>query len=291
MTDAPPLAPPVAAARYASPWRSPLARVRPLAFVSLLIGATALAQPQGLPTLELERLTLNPNGAGSLVLGTGEVLTRGGYRFSLTGHYQQDPLALFRNGEKVGSLVKGRATSHLAAAYGVFNWLELSAQVPLLLTQSGDDLTQFGLDKPSTGAGLGTPYLGARLGLLSQEDESPVDLAVGAQVGLPVGSAASLAKDTAPRILPSVMVGRRFGSLRVGVDAGVAVRSNDVLVQDQNIQDETGSELHLGGVLATTGEGIRGELNLLGSVPLSRQGSSVEALAGGLLPLTVAMDS
>ena len=72
--------------------------VRPLVLASLLISATALAQPQGLPQLELERLTLNPNGQGSLVLGTGEVLTRGGYRFSLTGHYQHDPLALFRTG-------------------------------------------------------------------------------------------------------------------------------------------------------------------------------------------------
>ncbi len=290
MTDATPLAGPPVAARRASPSRSSLALARPLALVSLLMGAAALAQPQGLPKLELERLTLNPNGAGSLVLGTGEVLTRGGYRFSLTGHYQHDPLALFRDGEKVGSLVKGRVTGHLAAAYGVFNWLELSAQVPLLLTQSGDDLTQFGLDKPSTGAGLGTPYVGARLGLLSQEDENPVDLAVGAQVGLPVGSAAALAKDASPRILPSVMVGRRFGSLRAGLDAGVSVRSTTVLVQDQNIQDETGSELHLGGVLATTGEGLRGELNLLGSVPFSRQGGTVEALAGGRLPLSAAME-
>ncbi|MFL5344844.1 MAG: thrombospondin type 3 repeat-containing protein, partial [Hyalangium sp.] len=290
MLDATPLARPPVAARRASRSRSPLALARPLALVSLLISATVLAQPQGLPQLELERLTLNPSGGGSLVLGTGEVLTRGGYRFSLTGHYQHDPLALFRNGEKVGSLVKGRVTGHLAAAYGVFNWLELSAQVPLLLTQSGDDLTQFGLDKPSTGAGLGTPYVGARLGLLSQEDEKPVDLAVGAQVGLPVGSAASLAKDASPRIIPSVMVGRRFGALRAGLDAGVSVRSTRVLVQDQNIQDETGSEFRLGGVLATTGEGIRGELNLLGSVPFSRQGGTVEALAGGRLPLSTTME-
>jgi OOP family OmpA-OmpF porin len=265
--------------------------VRPLVLALLLISTAALAQPQGLPKLELERLTLNPNGQGSLVLGTGEVLTHGGYRFSFTGHYQHDPLALFKDGVKQGSLVKGRITGNLMAAYGLFNWLELSAQVPLLLTQSGDDLTQFGLEKPAAGPGLGTPYLGARLGLLSQEDEKPVDLSLGASVGLPVGSAAALAKDDSVRILPSVMVGRRIGSLRAGLDAGLVVRSAAMLVDDQNIQDEVGTELRLGAVLASTGEGIRGELNLLGSVPFSRQGGTVEALAGARMPVSAALEA
>jgi OmpA-OmpF porin, OOP family len=268
---------------------TPLAR--PLVLASLLISTTVLAQPQGLPQLELERLTLNPSGQGSLVLGTGEVLTQGGYRFSFTGHYQHDPLALFRDGVKQGSLVKGRVTGNLAAAYGLFNWLELSAQVPLLLTQSGDDLTQFGLDTPSSGPGLGTPYLGARVGLLSQEDEQAVDLSVGASVGLPVGSASALAKDGSPRILPGVMVGRRFGSLRAAVDAGLVVRSAATLVNDQNIQDEVGTELRLGAVLASTGAGIRGELNLLGAVPFSRQGGTVEALAGARMPVSAALEA
>ena len=292
MTEATPLAsPPVAAPRRASPLRSPLALARPLVLASLLIGASALAQPQVLPKLELERLTLNPNGAGSLLVGTGEVLSAGGYRFSFTGHYQHDPLALFRDGVKQGSLVKGRITGHLAAAYGLFNWLELSAQVPVLLTQSGDDLTQFIPEKPSTGPGLGTPYVGVRLGLLSQEDEKPVDLSLGAQVGLPVGSATALAKDGSPRIIPSLMVGRRFGSLRAALDAGVVVRSVSALVDDFNIQDEVGSELRLGGVLATTGEGIRGELNLIGSVPFSRTGGTVEALAGARMPVSSKLEA
>ncbi|WP_224364414.1 OmpA family protein [Hyalangium versicolor] len=286
MTDATPLASMlVAASRCADRSRSPLALAPLLVLASLLISAPALAQPQGLPELELERLTLNPNGAGSLVLGTGEVLTRGGYRVSLTGHYQHDPLALYRDGEKVGSLVKGRITGHLAAAYGIFNWLEVSAQVPLLLTQSSDDLTQYGLEQPSTGGGLGTPYLGVRLGLLSLEDDRPVDLALGVLVGLPVGSASALAKDGSPRLIPSLMVGRLFGTLRVGLDAGLSVRSKQVLVEDGNIQDEVGSELRLGGALSTTGDGLRGEVNLIGTVPLAREGAALEVLAGGRLPL------
>jgi outer membrane protein OmpA-like peptidoglycan-associated protein len=130
-----------------------------------------------------------------------------------------------------------------------------------------------------------------RLGLLSQEEERPVDLSLGVSVGLPVGSAAALAKDGSPRVLPSLMVGRRFGSLRAALDAGVVVRSAAVLVDDFNIQDEVGTELRLGGVLATTGEGIRGELNLIGTVPFSRTGGTLEALAGARLPVSAALEA
>jgi outer membrane protein OmpA-like peptidoglycan-associated protein len=259
---------------------------------TLLVGATALAQqqPPRTPQIELERLTLNPSGTGSLLVGTGELLTRGGYRFSLTGAYQHDPLALFRDGHRVGSLVKGRMTSHLSASYGLFNWLELSAQLPVVLTQSADDLTQSGLEPPASGPGLGTPYLSVRLGLLSQQDEAPVDLSVGTHVGLPVGSAAALARDGSPRIIPSVMVGRRLGFLRAALDAGVTLRSKTVLVEDGNIQDELGTALRLGGALATTGPGLRGELSVIASLPLAREGSSVEALAGARMPLNTALE-
>ncbi|MDC0714125.1 OmpA family protein [Stigmatella sp. ncwal1] len=291
MTDATPLAGSQAdTSRRVALTRSPVCWARVLALTTVLAGTAALAQPQGLPEIELERLTLNPSGKGSLLLGTGEVLNRGGYRFSLTGHYQKDPLVLFKDGEELGALVSQRVTAHLAAAYGLFNWLELGVQVPVLVTQGGDDLTAFGLEKPAEGLALGTPYLSVRFGLLSQADEQPVDLSIGAQVGLPLGSATALAKDGSPRIIPSVMVGRRFGLLRAALDAGLTLRSKIILVEDENIQDELGQELRLGAVLATTNEGVRGELNVLTSVPFQRSGSSVEALAGVRVPLSPAFE-
>ena len=75
------------------------------------------------------------------------------------------------------------------------------------------------------------------------------------------------------------------------MDAGRGGALGRTLVDDQNIQDEVGTELRLGGVLATTGEGIRGELNLLGSVPFSRQGGTLEALAGGRMPVSAALEA
>jgi outer membrane protein OmpA-like peptidoglycan-associated protein len=270
---------------------TPSTRARLLALATALLSTTVLAQPQGLPEVELERLTLNPSGQGSLLFGTGELLPNGGYRFSFTGHYENDPLVLFQNGERVGSVVKHRVTGHLAAAYGLAENLEVAAQVPLLLMQSGEDLTGRGVGRPKEGFALGTPYLSLRLSVLNERDEDPVDLSVGVQAGLPLGSSLALARESSLRAIPSLMVGKRFGFLRAGLDAGVSMRPRAIFSDDANVRDELGDELHLGGVLATTGEGLRGELDLLASVPFRRTGTAVEALAGARMPLSESLEA
>jgi outer membrane protein OmpA-like peptidoglycan-associated protein len=258
--------------------------VRPSVLAILLLASTALAQPEGLPKFELERLELNPNGRGSLVMGTGELLPTGGFRLSLLGHYEKDPLVLYADGNPVGAVVGDRAMAHLLVAWAPLRWLELGLHLPLVVWQRGDDLTAQGIAAPAS-TGLSTPLVQARVGLLSQRREAPVDLAVELGVGLPVGSTETLSRDSTFRFSPRVMVGRRFGLLRAGVEAGALVRPAVTLVEDETIQDEVGSEVRLGAVLATTGTGLRGELNVRGTVPLTRQPTSVELLAGVRLPL------
>jgi len=258
--------------------------VRLSALAILLLASTALAQPEGLPKFELERLELNPNGRGSLVMGTGELLPTGGFRLSLLGHYEKDPLVLYADRTPVGSVVGDRAMAHLLVAWAPLRWLELGLHVPLVVWQRGDDLTSQGLGAPAS-TGLSTPSVQARVGLLAQRREAPVDLAVELGVGLPVGSLETLSRDDTFRFSPRVMVGRRFGLLRAGVEAGALVRPTVTLINDEEIQDEVGNEVRLGAVLATTGTGLRGELNVRGTVPLTRQPMSVELLAGVRLPL------
>jgi len=265
------------------------ARACVLAVAALLVGATASAQPQGVPTFELELLKLNPSGKGSLLLGTGELLEHGDYRFSLTTHYQKDPLVLFQNGTEVGVVVRHRATAHLAAAYGLGGWLELGAQVPVVFLQRGDDLTDRGVGQPAGGVSAGTPLFNVQLKLLSQREEDLVDLSLGMQAGPPIGSAAALAREL--RATPSLMVGRRFDTLRAAIDAGVLLRPRTVLTPDENIQDELGHALRLGGMISSLGEGLRGELALNTLVPLKRQGFSVELLSGARWPLSESVEA
>lgn len=258
--------------------------VRLSAIVTLLLASTALAQPAGLPVFELERLELNPNGRGSLVVGTGELLPSGGFRLSLLGQYENDPLVLYADGRPLGAVVGDRATAHLLMAWAPMGWLELGLHVPLVAWQRGDDLSAQGIAAPAR-TGLSTPSAHVRVGLLAQRREAPLDLAVELGVGIPVGSVETLSRDRTFRFSPKVMLGRRFGWLRAGVEAGALVRPSVTLVEDQNIQDEVGNEVRLGAVLATTGKGLRGELNVRGILPLTRQPMSLELLAGLRLPL------
>jgi outer membrane protein OmpA-like peptidoglycan-associated protein len=258
--------------------------VRLSAVAALLCASSALAQPAGLPGFELERLELNPNGRGSLLMGTGELLPKGGFRVSLAGQYENDPLVMYRDGNRLGSVVSDRVTAHLLAAWAPMHWLELGVQLPLVAWQRGDDLSAQGVGKPA-GTGLSTPSAHVRLGLLEQRREAPVDLALELGVGLPVGSVDTLSRDGLVRLTPRVMVGRSFGALRAGVEAAVLVRPAVVLGDTGTVQDELGNEVRLGAVLATTGEGLRGELDVRGTVPLSRESKSLEVLAGLRLPV------
>ncbi|MFY0526239.1 hypothetical protein ACN28I_24925 [Archangium gephyra] len=228
------------------------------AVATFLFASAALAQPTGLPAFELERLELNPNGRGSLLMGTGELLPKGGFRLSLAGQYENDPLVMYRNGNRLGSVVGDRVTAHLLAAWAPMHWLELGVQLPLVAWQRGDDLSAQGVAAPAS-TGLSTPTAHVRLGLLAQRREAPVDLALELGVGLPVGSVDTLSRDSIVRLSPKVMVGRSFGALRAGVEAGALIRPAVVLGDAGEVQDELGNEVRLGAVLATTGEGLRGE--------------------------------
>ncbi|WP_157231851.1 immunoglobulin-like domain-containing protein [Hyalangium minutum] len=262
---------------------------RGLAVATVLVAATATAQVAGVPTFDLELLKLNPSAKGSLLLGTGELMDPGDYRFSLTTHYQKDPLVLYENGTEMGVLVRHRATAHLAAAYGVNKWLEVGAQLPVVFLQRGDDLTGMGVGQPKGGVAAGTPLFNVQFKLLSQREDDMVDLSVGMQAGPPIGSASALAQET--RATPSLMVGHTFPSLRAAIDAGMLLRPRTVLTQDENVQDELGHAVRLGGMVSSLGEGLRGELALNTLVPLKRQGFSVEMLSGARWPLSETVEA
>jgi OOP family OmpA-OmpF porin len=249
-----------------------------LAFTSF----TVLAQePVPLDGFELERLDLNPAATGSLVLGTGELMPAGDFRFSAVGHYQHDPFVFSRGGE-ARAIVGSRATMHLAAAYAPFSWLELGAQVPLVVFQRGADLSDEGFKKPAS-SGLATPVFSARFGLLSQLQGSWSDLALELGVGPPIGSAAGFAQDDGLRYAPRLMMGKRFGWFRVALDTRLMVRPviGAYVDEKRNLAwDPIGNELHLGFGLATIGHRLRWELDVRGAVPLKNQQGSAELLAG-----------
>jgi outer membrane protein OmpA-like peptidoglycan-associated protein len=264
-------------------WSMEAARLSIVAI--LMLASVALAQPVPLPGFELEQLELNPDGQGSLVVGSGQLLREGTLRLSLAGHYENDPLVMYRGDTLAGSVVRHRVTAHMLFAWAPLSWLELGAQLPVVAYQGGTEEELLPEVVAPASAGLATSSVHVRVSLLSQERRAPVDLALELGAGLPVGNDEALARDRFVRLTPRVMAGRSFGWLRAGVSAGMLLRPTTELGLGTQPVDVLGNEVRLGAMVSTQGQGLRGELNVVGDIPLTRTEGSMEILAGVRLPV------
>lgn len=256
---------------------------RVLATLATLLATAAGAQSRTtIPAFELERLELNANGQGSLVIGTGELMPEKTFRFTVAGHYQNDPLVLRQDGQRIGAVVQDRTMVHVLGVWAPTSWLELHGQVPVVVNQNTDRFIDSTIAPPRR-AGLSTPYFALRVGLLSQSS-APVDLAVELGAGLPVGEAAALSRDTGPRYTPRLMLGRTFEGFRAGLEASMLFRPA-YSFPEGTLRDQLGDQVRLGASITTLGNGVRGELALRAALPLAREPQALELLFGGRLPL------
>jgi OmpA-OmpF porin, OOP family len=178
------------------------------------------------------------------------------------------------------TIVGGRATMHASVAYAPMDWLQVMLQAPMVFQTTGE-LGDTGYVAPSS-FGLGTPTAAARVGLLTQDESGGIDLAMELGAGLPVGSAATLARDSGMlRLAPKLMVGRHFGFIRAGVEVGFMRRLRQRITNTAAVaQDQIGNELRVGAAIATTGRRLRWEMNVRGMVPLTAQPGAAELLPG-----------
>ncbi|CAM4530144.1 OmpA family protein [Myxococcus xanthus] len=254
--------------------------------LAVLWAVTAQAQAQRIPGIELERLQLNPGARDSLVLSTGDLMSRGEYRLGFTGHYEKEPLVLVSGGEQQGVIVSNRVTVHLSGAYAITDWLELGAQVPIV-SQWGPDTAALGVATPSTSA-LGTPWVQARAGILSEQRGGLMDLGLHLGAALPIGSTETLTRDQGFVFSPRLGLGKQLGGTwRVGADLGALVRTKTYALSPntQPHLDEQGTELN-GGVNLSAGLlGFRQELVVRGTLPVADAPESMEVLLGVRVPM------
>ncbi|QRK10424.1 OmpA family protein [Archangium violaceum] len=253
--------------------------------VALLWAFTAQAQ-RNIPSFELERLQLNPSARDSLVLSTGDLLQKGQYNVAFTMHYENKPLVLLQNDREIGTVISDRVTAHLSGAYAFTNWLEVGAQIPVV-SQWGPETGGLGYETPETLA-LGTPWLQARAGILSENRDGPLDLGVHLGAALPLGSAEALTRDQGFVFTPRLGLGKRIGdSWRVGADVGALVRTKTYPLSEGRVdsRDELGLEVN-GGINVTAALfGIKEELLVRGTYPTARTPASLEVLLGLRAPL------
>ncbi|HYH98082.1 thrombospondin type 3 repeat-containing protein, partial [Hyalangium sp.] len=267
---------------------APAARLSLLA--ALVLSTTALAQPAGLPEFEVERLEFNPSGAGSLLINSGQLLPNGRFRFSLIGHYENKPLTpelidpSAEGGFREVVLVSHRTTGHIVAAYGMGDALEVGLQIPLILSQEQGRVANSPFGAPEGGFKLGTPIANFNIGVLNQSEAIPVDMAAGVSVGFPLGSDQALARESSLRAIPRIMVGRETEGLRAGFELGADMRPRVSMGEGDN--REAYNRLRLGASVASTGEGLRYEADILMWIPFGREFLAAETLVGVRGPLS-----
>lgn len=268
-----------------SPRPSPLLAL-PLA---LLVASLARAQETTpVPGFELERLDANP-GMGSLLVGSGETLPPGGLHLMLLGNYQRLPLSLLEDQDTRLEFVQDRVMGQLSGTYGVFSWLEVGAQLPVVLWQRGADLRNYGFSRLAP-QGLGTPQVSARVGLLSQRAQQPVDLSLDVALGVPLGSAEALARDPGLRFLSRATLGGRMGWVRPALDVGVLLHPAVPLGSSVGAPEVAGPEIRVGVALSTITAPLAGELSARATLPSASTKASVEILGGVRYQIRTGMD-
>jgi outer membrane protein OmpA-like peptidoglycan-associated protein len=111
-----------------------------------------------------------------------------------------------------------------------------------------------------------------------------VDLAAGVSVGMPLGSDRALARESSLRAIPRIMVGRETEGLRAGFELGADLRPSVRIGEGDN--REAYNRLRMGASVASTGQGVRYEADILMWVPFGKEFLTVETLAGVRGPLS-----
>ncbi|WP_254627713.1 OmpA family protein [Myxococcus sp. CA040A] len=253
--------------------------------VAALAATTASAQALSSPLVafDAERLRLSAAATDSLMVDTGRVLSEGGFRLSLLANYERGILVLEGSDGSEHSIIHYRTSAWLMGAWSPVDRLEVSARLPVIISQGGHGANRLaGVAEPSS-SGLGTPEVGARYSLLRREEGAPLSLAVGLDVGLPGGRASAFGRQehwAGLQFSPRVSLGREVGMFALGASVGARVRSTEV-----EPGRDVGTELEQSVVVATRGDGLRGEIALQVAESLVHPDVAVELLGGVRLPI------
>jgi outer membrane protein OmpA-like peptidoglycan-associated protein len=233
----------------------------------LLLAPAAFAQ-----SADVEQLWLDPSGRGSLFVGNGRTLEQAEFRVGLAMFYTRGNLRSV-DGPATTDLVQDRFGFQVFGAIGLFDWLELGANVPVFVYQSKGgalDVAQ---------AGLGNPWLTAKVNVL--DGRKPVSLSVLLGAAIPVGTSAAQGNGGFS-FHPRVQLGRVFDRWQFGVELGYLHRPlTDYAPVTGFAGDKVGSQVSLAAMMATVSEsGPRGELTVRGFVPTTGGAAGIEAQLG-----------
>ncbi len=192
----------------------------------LMFATTLLAsQTSSAQTVSGERFRPSTTSAGVIDVESGAVAEHLSWNAALWTGYAYDPLVIYQGNERLGALVNHRVGADAVFSIGLFDWLELAADLPIIAFQSAD---QGSLDPALTNGlsafGLGDMRLAPKVRLL-RASEQLVDLAIIPALTLPSGAPAgeSFTGEGQFTFLPEVAVSRRFND---GALSGLTIAGN-----------------------------------------------------------------
>jgi len=189
---------------------------------TFVLAAPTLAQQQNVPG---ERFRPATTSSGIIDTEVGAIAPHLAWNVALWGGYALDSLVAYDGADRLGALVAHRVSSDLVFAIGLFDWVELGAQLPVVVFQAADPGRL-----PADLAGAISPFglsdlrIAPKVRLLRASEQS-VDLAIIAAVTLPTGTppGESFVGEHQVTALPEVVVSRRFDD---GALAGLTVAGN-----------------------------------------------------------------
>lgn len=262
-------------------------RERGTVVLALMLASAAFAQQaQPLPSFSLSRFTLNDGGKGGLAAATGDTLPLHRFRATLGIHYENNPLVYYRDTTRVGALVAHRAQLHLGLGFGITSWLQVSAELPMVIAQTGDDLRQSAGTVAPDGFGLGSTRLAVRAGFLSQgaggiKADAPLDLALQLGLSLPFGVGNALNIESGWNFVPQLSAGANVGAVRLGGEVSFLIRPPTVLTEN-SIRDTVGSQLGIRALVSSNGDGARFEGSFHSLIPIEGGAPPGFELLGGV---------
>ncbi len=247
-------------------------------FIGGLLLTATLASAQTVPSADIEQLWLDPAGRGSLFIGNGRTLEATEFRAGVSSFYTHANLRSSQGGTFT-NLLEDRFGFQVFGALGLTNWLELGVNVPVYVSQSGTRSLAL------ASAGLGNPWLTAKVNLLGEH--KPVSLSIVVGLGLPLGTAAAQGTGGTLETAPRIQLGHVYDKWQYGIELGYLHRSTvDYLPLTRSAEDRIGSQVYLGAMITTVNpEGPRGEFTFRAFIPVEGGSPGLEGQLGFRWPL------
>jgi outer membrane protein OmpA-like peptidoglycan-associated protein len=201
----------------------------------LLAAAAQGATAQALPAATFSTLTFEPNGdgaSGGWATRSAFLLRPGQWRLGLTFDIADRPFAPKIGGADRGSVIAWQDTAHLQARLALHRRLDVGLLVPVVLHQTGDDLSALPVDgrtyniwDGSAGSsGLGDVVVSPRFSLTQPDGQFGIATAVVGDLFFATGDELDFRGDGRLRGGASLLLESRYPTGSVTMEAGYRFR-------------------------------------------------------------------